>query len=246
LNLSFNPSHLEFVGPVCLGRMRAKQDRAGDRARERGMVLLIHGDAAFAGEGIVQETLNLSELPAYTTGGTVHVIVNNQIGFTTLANQGRSSIYATDVAKMLQSPIFHVNGEDPEAVAQVVRLALDFRRKFRRDVIIDMYGYRRLGHNEGDEPAFTQPLLYRAIEQRKSVREGYLDHLLALGKVSREDAEEIERRAQEELETELSAARSRSYVSRRDEPGGIWAGYRGGPERQAGRVGLRRASSREG
>src|SRR5437762_10102437 len=135
-------------------------------------------DASFAGQGMVQETLNLSQLPAYAVGGTLHVIVNNQIGFTTPPSEARSSPYATDVAKMLQVPIFHVNGEDPEAVAQVVRLALDFRREFQRDVVIDMYCYRRRGHNEGDEPSFTQPLMYKAIDSRKSVREGYLEHLL--------------------------------------------------------------------
>ena len=141
-------------------------------------MLLIHGDAAFAGEGVVQETLNLSQLEGYRIGGTLHVIVNNQLGFTTPPGEGRSSQYATDVAKMLQIPIFHVNGEDPEAVAQVVRLAMDFRSQFRRDVVIDMYCYRRRGHNEGDEPSFTQPLMYKAIERRQSVRDGYLDYLL--------------------------------------------------------------------
>jgi len=191
LSLCFNPSHLEFVNPVALGRIRAKQDRVGDAQRKQGMTLLIHGDAAFAGEGIIQETLNLSQLPAYRVGGTLHVVVNNQIGFTTSPEEARSSPYATDIGRMLQIPIFHVNGEDPEAVAQVVRLSMDFRREFSRDVIINMYGYRRLGHNEGDEPAFTQPVLYRAIANRKSVREGYLEHLLKLAEVTREEADAI-------------------------------------------------------
>ncbi len=145
------------------------------------MVLLIHGDAAFAGEGIVQETLNLSQLPGYQVGGALHVIVNNQIGFTTSPQEGRSTTYASDVAKMLQSPIFHVNGENPEAVAQVVDLAMDFRRQFHRDVVIDMYCYRRWGHNESDEPAFTQPRMYAAIGEQQSVRDDYLEHLLTLG-----------------------------------------------------------------
>ena len=158
LSLCFNPSHLEFVNPVALGRVRAKQDRAGDHDRVRGMALLIHGDASFAGEGVIQESLNLSQLEAYRTGGTLHVVVNNQLGFTTPPEEARSSAYATDVAKMLQIPIFHVNGEDPDAVARVVRLAMEFRRTFQSDVVIDMYCYRRRGHNEGDEPAFTQPL----------------------------------------------------------------------------------------
>ncbi|NOZ00378.1 MAG: 2-oxoglutarate dehydrogenase E1 component [Deltaproteobacteria bacterium] len=230
LSLCFNPSHLEYVNTVALGRMRAKQDRVGDEDRKRGMVLLIHGDAAFAGEGIVQETLNMSQLPGYTTGGTLHVVVNNQLGFTTSPRDGRSSTYATDVAKMLQVPIFHVNGEDPEAVAQVVRLAMDFRLKYRRDVVIDMYCYRRRGHNEGDEPAFTQPLMYAAIRKRKSVREGYLDHLLKLGDVTREQADEIAVRRRQQFDAELKAARR----EKRAAPpafAGVWAGFLGGPEK---------------
>ncbi len=155
------------------------------------MPLLIHGDAAFAGEGIVQETFNLSQLEGYRVGGTIHVIVNNQIGFVTSPSEGRSSTYATDVARMLQIPIFHVNGEDPEAVAFVVRLAMDFRQEFRRDVVIDMYCYRRRGHNESDEPSFTQPVMYRAIEQRTGVRDSYLERLLALGEITREEADRI-------------------------------------------------------
>src|SRR5258707_835052 len=163
-------------------------------------------DAAFAGEGVVQETLNLSQLEAYGVGGTLHVVVNNQIGFTTSPEEARSSPYATDVAKMLQIPIFHVNGEDPEAVAQVVRLGMDFRREFQRDVVIDMYCYRRRGHNEADEPQFTQPRLYRAIEQRKNVREGYLDHLLKLGGIEREAADHIADELRKQLDEDLSAA----------------------------------------
>jgi 2-oxoglutarate dehydrogenase E1 component len=236
LSLCFNPSHIEFVDPVALGRMRAKQDRVGDTERKRGMVLLIHGDAGFAGEGVVQETLNLSQLEAYSVGGTLHVIVNNQIGFTTSPSEGRSSTYTTDVAKMLQIPIFHVNGEDPEAVAQVVRLSMDFRRTFKRDVVIDMYCYRRLGHNEGDEPAFTQPVLYRAIEKRKPVREGYLEHLLKLGEVTREEADGLATRRREHLEKELSEARSEEYIPRSQTLGGIWSGYYGGHESEAEEV----------
>jgi 2-oxoglutarate dehydrogenase E1 component len=236
LSLCFNPSHLEYVNPVALGRIRAKQDRAGDTERQKGMALLIHGDAAFAGEGLIQETLNLSQLSGYRTGGTLHVIVNNQIGFTTSPAEARSSTYATDVAKMLQIPIFHVNGEDPEAVAQVVRLAMDFRGEFKRDVVIDMYGYRRLGHNEGDEPSFTQPLLYQAITKRKSVRDGYLDHLLQLGGVNREEADAIALQRREFLDKELSQARAsegeRLSISQQASSAnrGIWAKYVGGPE----------------
>ena len=210
LSLCFNPSHLEFVNPVALGRARARQDCCGDHNHVEAMALLIHGDAAFAGEGIVQETLNLSQLPGYRTGGTLHVIVNNQIGFTAGPEQARSSPYASDIAKMLQIPIFHVNGEDPEAVAQVVRLGMDFRREFQRDVVINMYGYRRLGHNEGDEPTFTQPVLYRAIANRKPVREGYVEHLLKLGGVTQQEADEIAAKRRELLEKELSQSQKES------------------------------------
>jgi 2-oxoglutarate dehydrogenase E1 component len=230
LSLCFNPSHLEFVNPVAQGRLRAKQDRTGDTARERGLTLMIHGDAAFAGEGIIQEILNMSELKGYTTGGTLHVVLNNQIGFTTSPHEARSTTYATDVAKMLQIPIFHVNGEDPEAVAAVVNLAMDFRKQFKRDVVIDMYGYRRRGHNEGDEPAFTQPLLYRAIERRKSVREGYLEHLLKMGGVTREEADRIAAKRTEQLEGELSEARRKEYQRTQEGPSRVWKGYVGGPE----------------
>jgi 2-oxoglutarate dehydrogenase E1 component len=230
LSLCFNPSHLEYVNPVVIGRTRGKQDRVDDRARSKTVAVLIHGDAAFAGEGVVQETLNLSQLDAYTTGGTIHVVVNNQIGFTTPPSQARSTTYATDVAKMLQIPIFHVNGEDPEAVAQVMRLAIDFRHAFLRDVVIDMYGYRRHGHNESDEPAFTQPLMYEAISERKSVRDGYLQHLLKLGGISREEADRIGVERREHLERELGEARRKDYVRRTDWLGGVWKGYRGGSE----------------
>jgi 2-oxoglutarate dehydrogenase E1 component len=236
LSLCFNPSHLEFVNPVAMGRMRAKQDRFDDPKGDRGFALLIHGDAAFAGEGIVQESLNLSELGAYRTGGTIHVVVNNQIGFTTTPSDSRSSTYCTDVAKMLQIPIFHVNGEDPEAVAQVVRLSLDFRRQFKRDVVIDMYGYRRRGHNEGDEPSFTDPRLYQAIARRKSVAEGYLEHLLKLGEVTREEADEIALRRRSKLEEELGLARSKAYVQPRDSQGAHWKGYEGGSDADVPRV----------
>ena len=231
LSLCFNPSHLEFVNPVALGLTRAKQDRGADIEHKQSMAILIHGDAAFIGEGIVQETLNLSELPGYAVGGTVHVVINNQIGFTTPPEQSRSTTYATDIAKMLQIPIFHVNGERPEAVAQVINLALDFRATFRRDVVIDMYCYRRWGHNEGDEPAFTHPLLYRWIENHKSVRDAYLEHLLALGEVTRAEADEIAAHRRENLEYALSLARRDDFVPRPKVLGDVWKRYHGGPER---------------
>ncbi len=230
LSLCFNPSHLEFVNPVALGRTRALQDRSPSSPRSKKLALLVHGDAALAGEGIVQETLNLAGLDAYTTGGTIHVVVNNQIGFTTPPNQARSTTYATDVARMLDIPVFHVNGEDPEAVAQVVQLAVDFREKFGRDVFIDMYGYRRHGHNEGDEPAFTQPLLYAAISRRKSVRDGYLEHLLKLSGITQAEADEIAAERRNTLEFELSKARSQDYVRVQNGVPASWMGFLGGPE----------------
>ncbi|MEZ6068464.1 MAG: 2-oxoglutarate dehydrogenase E1 component [Planctomycetaceae bacterium] len=233
LSLCFNPSHLEFVNTVSQGRVRAKQDRFKDFNRNKGVCFLIHGDAAFAGEGIVQETLNLSKLNGYRTGGTIHIIVNNQIGFTTSPNEGRSTIYASDVAKMLQSPIFHVNGEDPEAVAQVITLSLDFRKKFKRDVVINMYCYRRRGHNEGDEPAFTQPVMYRKIRERPSVFEGYLDKLLELRGLTREEADRINEVRRESLERELTEARRDDYVRCFDHLGGVWSGYINGPVSEA-------------
>jgi 2-oxoglutarate dehydrogenase E1 component len=236
LSLNYNPSHLEYVNPVALGRMRAKQDRAGDRKGERGMVFLIHGDAAFAGEGIVQEILNMSQLSGYRTGGTLHIVVNNQIGFTTLPEEGRSTPYATDVARMLQVPIFHVNGEDLEAVVYVTRLALEFRRQFRRDVVIDLIGYRRHGHNEGDEPAFTQPQLYRKIAERSPVHELYRDALIRAGRVTREEADQMARRMRDFLEGELAHARNGDRPAPAETPGGAWAGYRGGPDREVPEV----------
>jgi 2-oxoglutarate dehydrogenase E1 component len=230
LSLSFNPSHLEFVDPVVLGRARANSDRLGDTQQRRTLALLIHGDAAFAGQGVVQEILNLSQLPAYRVGGTLHIIVNNQVGFTTSPDDARSTTYCTDVAKMLQVPIFHVNGEDPEAVMQVVNLAMDFRATFQRDVIIDMYGYRRLGHNEADEPSFTQPQLYRAIEQRKPVREGYLDHLLQLGGITRAEADKIAEERREVLEKALFESKAPGYKLPTDAASGVWAQFRGGKD----------------
>jgi 2-oxoglutarate dehydrogenase E1 component len=230
VSLCFNPSHLEFVNPVALGRIRAKQDRIADHERRRGMALLIHGDAAFAGEGIVQESLNLSGLDGYLTGGTLHVVVNNQLGFTTPPGEGRSTTYATDVAKMLPVPIFHVNGEYPQAVAQVVELAMDFRDTFQRDVIIDMYGFRRWGHNETDEPSFTQPLVYQAIDHRPSIRDNYLKHLLELGKVSEEEAQRIADKEREDLEKQFEEAKKTQAQPQRLTPSPVWQPFFGGPE----------------
>jgi 2-oxoglutarate dehydrogenase E1 component len=189
LTLSPNPSHLEAVDPVVEGMARAKQDIRGDAEHTSTLAVLIHGDAAFAGQGVVAETFNLSGLPGYRVGGTVHVVVNNQLGFTTAAELGRSSVYATDIAKMVQAPIFHVNSDDPEAVVRVARLAFDFKREFQKDVVIDMVCYRRHGHNEADEPAFTQPRMYAAIEARRSVRKLYTEALINRGDITLEEAE---------------------------------------------------------
>ena len=190
LRLASNPSHLEFVDPVVEGKARARQRILEDTVeRKKVLPVLIHGDAAFIGQGIVAETLNMSQLPGYRTGGTVHIIINNQIGFTTLPADARSSLYCTDIAKMIEAPVFHVNGDDPEAVCFVAGLAADFRQEFGRDVIVDMYCYRRHGHNEGDEPAFTQPDLYLEISRHPSVATLYRDRLAAEGRVSREEAD---------------------------------------------------------
>ncbi|MCP4945586.1 MAG: 2-oxoglutarate dehydrogenase E1 component [Planctomycetaceae bacterium] len=230
ISLCFNPSHLEFVNTVAQGRTRCKQDRRRDEQRQEVMTILIHGDAAFAGEGVVQETLNLSELEGYKTGGTLHVVINNQVGFTTEPKEGRSTTYATDIAKMLQIPIFHVNGEDPEAVAQVVSLAMDFRKEFQRDVVIDLYAFRRWGHNEGDEPRFTQPRMYAEIDRRASVREQYLNRLLELGKISPEEAEGIQQERTEKLESEFAASKNEAFVPDTQTLAANWSDYFGGPE----------------
>ncbi len=230
ISLCFNPSHLEFVNTVAQGRTRCKQDRRRDEQHQEVMTILIHGDAAFAGEGVVQETLNLSELEGYKTGGTLHIVINNQVGFTTEPKEGRSTTYATDIAKMLQIPIFHVNGEDPEAVAQVVSLAMDFRKEFHRDVVIDLYAFRRWGHNEGDEPRFTQPRMYAEIDRRASVREQYLTRLLELGKISSEEAEEIQQERTEKLESEFAASKNEPFVPDTQTLAANWSDYFGGPE----------------
>jgi 2-oxoglutarate dehydrogenase E1 component len=193
IRLSANPSHLEAVDPIVEGTARARQRIRGDTEHRRKVLpLLIHGDAAFAGQGIVAETLNMSQLHGYGTGGTIHVVVNNQIGFTTVPEDARSSMYATDVAKMIEVPIFHVNGDDPLAIMFVSQLALDFRQEFGRDVVIDMYCYRRYGHNEGDEPAFTQPDLYAKIDKRPSTAQLYKRELLEAGTISQDVAASLE------------------------------------------------------
>ena len=188
--LASNPSHLEAVDPVVEGMARAKQDLLGDRASNRVVPILLHGDAAFAGQGVVAETFNLSQVPGYRTGGTLHIVVNNNIGFTTAPLASRSTTYATDIAKMIQAPIIHVNGDDPEACVRAIRLAFAYRQEFERDIVIDLVCYRRHGHNEGDEPAFTQPLMYAKIDERRSVRKLYTEHLLNRGELTVDEAEQ--------------------------------------------------------
>jgi 2-oxoglutarate dehydrogenase E1 component len=222
LSLTPNPSHLEVVNPVVEGRVRAWQDRTGDTEHVHTLPLLLHGDAAFIGQGSVAETFQLSELDGYRTGGTIHVVVNNQIGFTTPPREGRSTPYATDMARMMAIPIFHVNGEDPRAVAAVVQIAVEWRQRYHRDVVIDMYCYRKHGHNESDEPSFTQPLEYEAIRQRPTPRENYARRLVQLGRVSQEDVDRVfeESRAAIDREAGLPAPAPgfEQDVVRRDRP----------------------------
>ncbi len=227
LSLSPNPSHLEAVDPVVEGRSRAKQRRSPTRDRHLVLPVLIHGDAAFAGQGLVAETLNLSQLRGYKTGGTIHVVVNNQIGFTTFPVDSRSSRYCTDVAKMIEVPIFHVNGEDPEAVVYVAKLALEFRQTFQMDVVIDMVCYRRHGHNEGDEPAFTQPLMYQEIRKRPGIREIYTDRLVKNGELTVQEAETLAETFKEKLEkiyVEVHNNKERKPDPLPDKYTGSWAG----------------------
>nr|WP_127554110.1 multifunctional oxoglutarate decarboxylase/oxoglutarate dehydrogenase thiamine pyrophosphate-binding subunit/dihydrolipoyllysine-residue succinyltransferase subunit [Actinoplanes sp. OR16] len=203
-----NPSHLEAVDPVLEGIVRAKQDRL-DLGLHGYTVLpvLVHGDAAFAGQGVVAETLNLSQLRGYRTGGTVHVIVNNQVGFTTAPEYSRSSMYSTDVARMIQAPIFHVNGDDPEAVVRVAKLAFEYRQTFNKDVVIDMICYRRRGHNEGDDPSMTNPRMYQIIDKKRSVRKAYTEELIGRGDITVQEAEEQLRDYQGRLEDVFKATR---------------------------------------
>ncbi|NQW12085.1 MAG: 2-oxoglutarate dehydrogenase E1 component [Alphaproteobacteria bacterium] len=191
LTLNANPSHLEIVNPVVLGRVRAKQAQRGDTERKKVMGILLHGDAAFAGQGVVAETFDFSNLRGYKTGGTIHIIVNNQIGFTTSPHYSRSSPYPTDVAKMVMAPIFHVNADDPEATIHVARIAVEFRQEFGVDVVIDMICYRRFGHNEGDEPRFTQPLMYDKIDKHPTTRELYSAQLVSEGVLTQEEADKV-------------------------------------------------------
>jgi 2-oxoglutarate dehydrogenase E1 component len=209
VSLASNPSHLEAVNPVVEGVVRAKQDLiSGDSRHDKVLPILVHGDAAFAGQGVVQETLNLSQLRGYRVGGTIHIVVNNGIGFTAGPESTRSSVYATDVAKMIQAPIFHVNGDDPEACVWVTRLAFAYRQVFHKDVVIDLQCYRRWGHNETDEPAFTQPLMYSRIDEHRSVRKLYTEALVNRGDMSLEEAEQALEDFRQRLEQALEETRA--------------------------------------
>ncbi|MDP6474778.1 MAG: 2-oxoglutarate dehydrogenase E1 component [Alphaproteobacteria bacterium] len=208
LSLTPNPSHLEAVNPVVLGKVRAKQKLLGDDERGQVMGILLHGDAAFAGQGMVAETLELSNLRGYRTGGTIHIIVNNQIGFTTSPSFARSSPYPSDAAKIIQTPIFHVNGDDPEAVVHVCRMAAEYRQRFHHDIVIDVFCYRRHGHNEGDEPAFTQPIMYRAIDSKATTRQIYSERLVSEGVLSETEAARLAENFQARLEGEMEASKS--------------------------------------
>jgi 2-oxoglutarate dehydrogenase E1 component len=227
LSLTANPSHLEIVDPVVLGKVRAKQDQFGATAEDRTMVmpLLIHGDASFAGQGVVAECFGLSGLRGHRTGGSVHFIVNNQIGFTTNPRYSRSSPYPSDVAKMIEAPIFHVNGDDPEAVVFAAKVATEFRQKFQKPVVIDMFCYRRHGHNEGDEPSFTQPLMYKAIANHPSTLEMYSNKLVAEGVVTEGDVEKMKADWRNRLDVELEAAQG-YRANKADWLDGRWSGFK--------------------
>ncbi|HXC89502.1 MAG TPA: 2-oxoglutarate dehydrogenase E1 component [Stellaceae bacterium] len=229
LSLAANPSHLEAVNPVVLGKVRAKQQQRGDGARHEVAGILMHGDAAFAGQGLVAESLELSELGGFCTGGTIHVIVNNQIGFTTAPAAARSSPYPSDIAKAVQAPIFHVNGDDPEAVVEVALAAAEYRREFGKDVVVDLFCYRRHGHNEGDEPAFTQPLMYRAIASHPTTRQLYAARLVAQGVVAEGEPEAMAARFAARLEGEFEAAKS-YRPNKADWLEGAWAGLGEAPD----------------
>ena len=224
LDLTFNPSHLEYVNPVVLGSLRARQELMNDPEGARGVPVLIHGDAAFSGEGIVAETLMLSPLPPYQTGGTLHIIVNNQVGFTTSPEDARLGRYPTDIARVVGAPVIHVNGDDPEAVVHVMRLAAEYRATFAADVFVDLVCYRRYGHNELDDPTFTQPVMYRAIAGHAAVSRTYGEQLVAFGLLSKEELDALQREIDARLQGAHRRARSEPPREGPAELGGAWRG----------------------
>ncbi|MEM9463589.1 MAG: 2-oxoglutarate dehydrogenase E1 component [Myxococcota bacterium] len=230
LALGFNPSHLEAITPVMSGRVRAGQDLMGDGERSRMLLVSIHGDAAVMGQGVYAETLNLAKLAGYSTGGTIRVVINNQVGFTTDPVDSRSTTYCTAVADMLHVPVFHVNGDDPEAATYAAKLAVEFRQRFRSDVIIDLVCYRRFGHNEGDEPTFTQPSMYSQIGQQTSVRDKYERILLDRGTVTEDQLQQIDQRSKAELEAALEEVRAKGFSTAPLPMHGIWENFRGGSD----------------
>lgn len=230
LALAFNPSHLEAITPVIQGRVRAKQDSMPERGHAASLAVTMHGDAAFSGQGVVAETLNMAALDGYEAGGVVRVIINNQIGFTTEPRDARSGVYASDVAHVLGVPVFHINGDDPEAAAYVARLAVDWRERFHRDVIIDLICYRQFGHNEGDDPTFTQPRMYSIIKNHESVRTLYQRQLVERGTCSEDDAVGMSEAFTAEFDRALDEAKAADPKQAFEPMHGIWTGYEGGPE----------------
>lgn len=227
LSLTANPSHLEAVNPVVIGKVRAKQDQYKDETRDKIMGLLLHGDAAFCGQGVVAETLSLNDLEGYKTGGTVNIVVNNQVGFTTNPENAHTSPYPTDVAMMIQAPIFHINGDDPEAVVHASRIAAEFRQKFKKDVVLDIWCYRKHGHNEGDEPRWTQPRMYKKIDAKETPRDIYAARLIAEGAISEAEFEKMKNDFYDELEKAHKA--SNSYKpNKADMLEGRWSGIKQG------------------
>jgi len=224
LSLTANPSHLEVVNTVCLGKVRGKQLQRGDVDREKVMALLLHGDAAFSGQGLVPEAFDLSNLIGYQTGGTIHIVINNQIGFTTSPRYSRSSTYCTDVAKVVAAPIFHVNADDPEAVVHCARIATEYRQKFKKDVVVDMICYRRHGHNEGDEPMFTQPTMYKKIANHPTTRDIYAKKLIAEGVITQEEADQAIAGMKKDLDDAFEAATTYK-ANKADWFDGAWAGF---------------------
>lgn len=224
LTLMFNPSHLEAVNPVCMGSVRARQTLNNDTKREKYAGILIHGDAAFMGQGVVPETLNLMNVEGYKTGGTLHIVINNQIGFTTMPEESRSTRYATDLAKGFQVPIFHVNGDDPEACDRVLALAMEYKQRYQKDVVIDLICYRRHGHNETDEPSFTQPTMYDIIKQHPTPVEIYEKRLIEAG-ISAQELEAIRKKVNEDLEHSYAETEEKNVTINVDSMKGLWANF---------------------